>query len=223
MPNYKDKKNINHKSKDLDNLSEIYQICKKAYDSSQSNSTEVLRKELFEKYTENKKHHDNHKGCSGCETERETEKRICRCMYYYGKNQTVCNNCKLCRKWINEGSHKVTEYEVPTQYVLDGVGGMDLIIDDYYAAEVKPPKSKETLSRMIAETLTYTTGTRYKPAIAVFDGSYQWNALKSNYKKDDSLTEIIKKQYVTVFVIFYTEHQGIAKYKIKRFDEINNY
>ncbi len=213
MQRFKDKSDINNKTAETANLKELAKICKEA--NSASNPTKILEAFLIGDCDTDKRHHENHDGCSGCNSDSETEKRICRCMYYYDKDPAVCDGCKLPYRWKNVGEIKVTEYEIPTEKVIEGVGSMDLILDDKYAAEVKAPSSGESLSRMFAETLTYTIGSKYKPAIAIFEGSEQWNRLNEHYGKD-YLTELMN--HVAVFVI-YVEYEGeLAKYRIDEFD-----
>lgn len=89
-------------------------------------------------------------------------------MNYYGKDKELCCECVLEKKWNNTGKHKITDYEVPMEYVISKVGGIDLLIDNKYAAEIKPEGSPETLVRMFAEILTYTIDSNYSPAICFF-------------------------------------------------------
>ena len=215
MQRFKDKKDINHKTAERDNLT---LLVKKYLEALSSNDCSRYLKEFLlgdENFESDQKHQDAHNGCDGCTTERLTEKRICRCMYYYNKEPVICKKCLLKSKWKNVGKIRVTEYELPTEYVLKEVGGIDMILDDIYAVEVKPPKSKETITRMIAETLTYTIDTKYKPAIAFFDGSGQekrFNELID--EENESLKELMK--YVTVFDISVEYKDGIAEYMIRR-------
>lgn len=149
MFSFKDKKDINHKTAEEDNLMLIARICEEAFKAS--NPGEVLKHKLRDKWESDKRHHDTHKECKQCKTETVTEKRICRCMYYFDECSASCGDeCKLSLKWKNVGEIKVTDYEKPTKNVMEKVGGMDLILDNQFAVEVKPYNSKETLSRMFA-------------------------------------------------------------------------
>ena len=212
---FKDKDNINSKKAEVENLTALAQICKEAY--ATDTPKEVLRERLIGVSNAEKRHIENHDKCAGCNTDKTTEKRICRCMYYYDKDPINCADCDLEFRWVNVGDIKVTEYEVPTEKVLPGIGGMDLILDDTYAAEVKPPAGNDdTLARMISEILTYTIDSKYKPAIAVFNGSPQWDSLKKHYGKD-YLTELLKQ--VEVFIIYVDYEGNLAKYRIVKFEK----
>ena len=147
-----------------------------------------------EKYP--KQHYPNHKWCSGIydpNSTKLTEKRICRCMFYYNESFQKCQNCLLQTKWKNVGQIQITNYECPTKHVYKNVGGMDLIFDDTYAVEVKPQNSSETLTRMFAEIMTYTIDCAddYKPAICFFEDSQQMKDFEK-YKDNPDLQFIIK-------------------------------
>lgn len=130
-----------------------------------------------------KPHIPNHSKCdySKTDSERITEKRICRCFYYYNSDKTTdeCATCPFAFKKKNIGNIKITNYEVPSEFVIEGVGGIDWLLDDNgqtLATEVKPTESSETLVRMVAEALTYKIDTDYTPAICFF--------LKNKYGND---------------------------------------
>lgn len=135
-----------------------------------------LREVLLEGMKSDKLHNPSHTSCTGFKKPQKgnmKEKRICKCMFYYLKDPNVCRICEIGNKWHNTGDINVTECEWPTKYDYSDVGGMDLILDDMYAVEIKPPKSRENIARMFAEILTYTlepdiNNKRYKPAIALF-------------------------------------------------------
>ncbi|SFR69684.1 hypothetical protein [[Clostridium] aminophilum] len=207
---FKDRVDINNKTAEEKNMKELADICRKSFTSPDSDM--LLKKLLIGEVSDtDKRHHEKHDLCSGCKSDSETEKRICRCMYYYDKNPSICEGCNLPRRWKNIGDIEVTEYEIPTEQVMEGIGGMDLILDGKYAAEIKKPYSKETLVRMLAEILTYTIGSKYKPAIALFEGSYQWESFKK-HSGEDSLAEILK--HVAVFQVSVEYEDNLAKYRI---------
>lgn len=163
-----------------------------------------------------KLHSPNHDNCSGIrkdDSNKLTEKRICRCMYYYGMKPEKCQNCLLINKWQNVGEIQVSDYEWPTMHVYKKTGGMDLILDDKYAVEVKPVDSTETLTRMIAEILTYTldSSREYEPGICFFEGSKQMEDFEK-YRNNEDLQYILK--YVRPFFIKIIERGNIIKYKI---------
>lgn len=227
---YKDRDGINHHSKELENIEKLSLMCENAIKSE--NITNYLKGELLNSQGLGKTN-PNHNLCEGCDSEKRTEKRICRCMYYYNASDKTkyCNNCKLKVRWRNVGKIKIEDYEVPMQSVVDSVGGIDLVINyngEKYGVEVKPPNSTETISRMVAETLTYTStydsDLSLKPAIAVFkendDGreTYQYKTIKMLDERYHNEWEKITK-LVNVFTISVSEHGGIADFKIEPFCE----
>jgi hypothetical protein len=216
---YKDKPGINNISKEEANLKDIAKICKEAFESE--NPQDILKKKLRNEWENEKPHKATHEICAQCKTDRITEKRICRCMNYYDENANICDeeHCKLKLKWKNVGDITVSDYEKPTEYVMEKVGGMDLILDEHYAVEVKPYDSEETLSRMFAEILTYTIDGEYEPGIAMFkynhekeEESYQWRTLQK-LEGEDYLKEIM--EHVKIFTIDYAKKGNIAEYKIE--------
>lgn len=219
MFSFKDKEDINHKTAEVDNLKLIAEICKEAYASE--NPNDILKKRLRDKWEKEKVHIDIHEFCGQCQTDTITEKRICRCMNYFDEKSKTCNEeCKLKLKWKNVGDIKVSDYEKPTKNVMEKVGGMDLILDDHFAVEVKPYYSKETLSRMFSEILTYTVDEELEPGIAMFkynhdtgEESYQWGVFQT-LENEDYLREIMK--HVKVFLIDYKVNGDIAEYRIER-------
>lgn len=228
MELYKDKNGINHRPVDVqyDFIANLAEICDEAFEDLY-NKDNVLKEKLgmVDNISLNTKHNPNHKACDGCDSARMTEKRICRCMYYYNQDKLpklcLANNCSIKLKWKNTGKIEVVEYEWPTEFVTKGVGGIDLILKDqdetYYGCEVKPCDSDETLGRMVAEILSYTIGTPYsktlKPAIAVFNGSEQYKMLVRLHQEDNKNWERIEK-YIQVFVITYDTNDGEAKFCI---------
>lgn len=113
-------------------------------------------------------------------TSTEREKRICHCMYGYNSNAySDCDNCAMKYIYKSKPNSKscVIDFEVPTRYEREKIGGVDIMLEydsEKYAVEVKPPNSDESLTRMIAEILTYTHALPKKyngarPAIAFFE------------------------------------------------------
>ncbi len=222
---YKDKPGINNQTLEKQNIQEISKKCDKALKSS--DLLEDLKKELLKEGSkELKKSNPNHIKCDGCPTGRRTEKRICRCMYYYNNSASTkdCGNCKLTgKKWKNVGNIRVDNYEMPLPYIIKGVGGIDIILNyngEKYGAEVKPWNSSETISRMIAETLTYNLDRKYKPAIAVFEKNidtgketYQYATIKK-YKDTDEWKPI-KECGVEIFVIYVCSKKELTEFNIE--------
>ena len=79
--------------------------------------------------------------------------------------------------------------------------------------EVKPVDSTETLTRMIAEILTYTLdcAIEYKPGICFFEGSKQMEDFEK-YRSNSDFQYILK--FVKPFYIKIVEEGKINKYKI---------
>lgn len=230
MELYKDKDGINHKPVDEQHefIANLAQICDEAF--KDLNNKDNVLKDRLGIASLNTKHNPNHKACAGCDSERMTEKRICRCMYYYNQDKwpkfCIANDCLIQLKWRNKGKIEVVEYEWPTEFVTEGVGGIDLILKDqdevYYGCEVKPCDSEETLGRMVAEILSYTIGTPYskvlKPAIGVFKGSEQYKMLEYLHQEDNKNWKRIEK-YIQVFVIAYDANDGHAEFSISPYLE----
>lgn len=167
----------------------------------------------------------DHTSCKGFKDSPRSggEKQICHCMFYFNKEYPKkCINCEL-PHWKNVGTISVEEFEYPSRYDIPGIGGIDLVLNYdnvVYGAEVKPPNSNETISRMVSEILTYSVVDRlleFEPAIAVFRGSNQYNTIAEFEKnKDDDWLEITK--HITVFVIDYKKKDNINEFTIKPFD-----
>lgn len=163
---YKDSYGINHRSAITEKLKELAQIV------VEDNYDEVLLPHPRKRYC----HDDQHLFCTMLESasqERITEKRICRCWCYFNKEDKGqdCSACKFSFKKSNVGNFQISDYEVPTEFAMEQLGGIDWLLKHdgrLIAAEVKPPNSSETIVRMIAEILTYTIGTAYVPAICFF-------------------------------------------------------
>ncbi len=201
---FKDMETINHRNKD-DYLENFKKLEKKINDAKNPRAENVF---VNKKLLTDKKHVGSHIECSMNEKDspRITEKRICRCMYYYNKKEEQCNKCPLKYKYNNiSKEYDIIEAEIPTIKVIKKCGGIDLVIskkDDFnvkYAVEVKPKYSKETLVRMIAEIYTYTAETefkKYKKAIAFFEGSKQDEDYEK-YKDEAYFKNVIKE--ITIF------------------------
>ena len=161
----------------------------------------------------NKPHIPDHSKCdfSKSNPERVTEKRICRCFYYYNsdKRTTECDTCPFKFKKENIGKIKITDYEVPSEFVIEGIGGIDWLLDDngkLLATEVKPPESSETLVRMVAEALTYTLDTGYTTAVCFFLKNKNGNDTKQmadyrKYRNTPVFREIIAKTNLRILGI----------------------
>lgn len=221
---YKDKANINHRNKKTydSNLKDLANLVRNA--EKNSNGWPLLREKLLGNIEKSKKTNLAHNYCDfpkrNYKSDRVTEKRICRCMKYYGQDKDLCSGCKFKQKWNNiGGEYRITDYEVPMEYVIPKVGGIDLLINDQYATEIKPEGSSETLVRMFAEILTYTIDNSYTPAICFFEGSKQMEDFQK-YKKDNNEDLELLMKYVNVFYITYNEDKeiGIANYEIKPID-----
>jgi hypothetical protein len=158
-------------------------------------------------------HIPDHSKCdySKTDSERITEKRICRCFYYYNSDKTTdeCATCPFAFKKKNIGDIKITDYEVPSKFVIEGIGGIDWLLDDngkLLATEVKPPESSETLVRMVAEALTYTIDTSYTPAVCFFLKTKYGNDTKQmadyrKYRNTPVFREIIAKTNLRILGI----------------------
>ena len=146
----------------------------------------------------------DHKECKGTTTETSTEKRLCRCLYYWNTKRTEhCDTCKYQQGRCEiKGDYRIIDYEVPAYYDGNGIGEIDLLLEGdgkIYATEVKPPQgNSECILRMIAEILTYTLGSdkAYEKAIAFFENtpqSKEYSQLTPNVKK------LLEKEKITVF------------------------
>lgn len=214
-------------------LKEIADKCREAYKNDVLDE-EVLYDFLIDKNTtKGKEHNPNHDKCTVIKDSprRGWEKQICKCMYYYNTGlYKECKDDKKCRltPWKNVGNIPVKEYEYPSKYVMGGIGEIDLVLEynnKIYGTEVKPPKSKEPICRMVAEILTYRVVDRkkefeqFEPAIAVFKGSEQHSVIKELENNENEDWKEIKK-HITVFVIEYEEKNGVNEFSIKPYEEI---
>ena len=206
---YKDYKKINCRE-DYIYSQNIQEIAKKI---TSENKNETW---LVSKKSTNKEQNPNHQICAGyiTNTKNAKEKTICRCMFHFARKDTECNKCGLEKKWLNNSADiKICEYEYPTNSKWTGVGGIDLVLkykNKFYATEVKPPKSRETLCRMFAEILTYTHDAdnlkkilktdSLIPAICFFEGSLQEKDFeKYSLSEKESMDTILKA--ISVFRI----------------------
>lgn len=221
---YKDNKYINQKSKYLDNCKELSDIIKMA--KEENNYSKYF---LDESKISEGKHRPNHDECdmNDRKSSRLTEKRICRCMYYFGKDVDKCNKCPLKKKYKNiQKRFAVIDYEVPMEFVTEECGGIDILIEDKksnekYAVEIKPKDSSETLVRMIAEIFTYTSNceNKYKRAIAFFSGSQQEkDYFNKKYRQNEDFNYLLDQ--ITVFRITEAEllDNNVVEYNIEMLD-----
>lgn len=232
MELFKDCKTINQKTRQEENLKELSLAIKES-----NLETFLFGGKIEENEKEHKAYHNqcNYKGLG---SDRNTEKRMCRCMYYYNSSNEECLDCNYEWKWMltNTDEFAVIDYERPTKYVFDKIGGVDLVIEDLknkenYAVEVKPKGSKETIVRMISEILTYTSDENFKdkyvPAICFFkyrdeeqkEYSDQWKQLKQLEKNED-LKNILEMTGIEVFYILHEKdefNESIKKFKINRY------
>ena len=167
-------------------------------------------------------HSPSHEACDykSSDNRRVTEKRLCRCMYYYNltPRQSSCESCDFPCKRKNVGSFEKCDHETPLPEAWKEAGGIDLLLreasrpDIFYGVEVKPPSSRETLVRMAAEILTYAQiggqavisleqVVRFLPGICFFEGSAQAEDYEK-YRNDLDFQSIMTR--VSVFVICYT-------------------
>lgn len=205
---FKDNPTINHRTAQDENFNNLLN----AINSDDLKGFLIKGKADFEK-----PHTPDHSKCdySKTDSKRITEKRICRCFYYYNSSKKTdeCDACKFDYIKKNIGDIKITDYEVPSEFVIDGIGGIDWLLDDngtQLATEVKPPESTETLVRMIAEALTYTTDTNYTPAICFFIKNKYGNDTKQmcdyeKYRNNPTFREIVNKTKLRVLCIEITD------------------
>lgn len=230
MEKFKDNRELNRRSvKDQLTNMKLLADCIRAEEKNGNERYNFLLKGYSQ---ETKEYKPNHVKCDAIDDdspspEKVDERRICRCMNYYNDDPTLCQKCRIKKKYRNAGGHySVSGYEIPTKYVIHRVGRIDLVIKDArsgveYAAEIKPPKkNSETLTRMIAEILTYTAGMldKYKPAICFFEGSTQYKDFCNDAIRSDENFQYLLTQ-VDVFYITYTENDGIVDYVIHNHKE----
>ena len=133
----------------------------------------------------------------------DTEHPMTKCMYYNNKENTSNNKCEKCflkkTPWVNRSKrYEVFNYQIPMPFKhrICSVGKIDLIVKDkvdnkLFAVEVKPEKgNNESLSRMMAEILTYTTILEYSAQkngeeYQLLDGKYQLSPAIAFFEKYD--------------------------------------
>lgn len=168
-----------------------------------------------------------HCECIGLKKQSFTEKRLCKCLFYYNSDHfKKCEACDFRNRYMISGDYFIKDYEVPAFYFGDGIGEIDLVISPasdetvQFATEVKPAKdefdpndkgNQETLLRMIAEIMTYTFGYpegKYYKAIGFFENTPQ----ETEYLQASAeLIGILKKAHITVFRF---ERAGEKGYRI---------
>lgn len=127
---FKDKVNINHRN-DVEYPINIIDLSNAI--SQDKSSKGFLKKYLLEDIViEEKIHNPNHNFCNYKESDsdRITEKRICRCMHYYNNDakNKKCTTCHFSAKWINKSDYEIIDYEVPMPTVVNKTGGIDLLL-----------------------------------------------------------------------------------------------
>lgn len=198
---FKDNEDINRRSKQEDQLKELAEMIRNGDYQEQ-----LLPKP---RYPYDHKFDHSHCDFSSISPERVTEKRICRCWNFYNKanRDAKCDACPFEFKKKNIGSIEIVDFEVPTKFNIAKLGGIDWLLkdgDEIFATEVKPPKSDETIVRMLAEILTYTVDSEYKPAICFFTDSKQHCDYKK-YKDNLDFQYIIKQTGICVLCITFNE------------------
>lgn len=183
------------------------------------------------------------KQCNG--VKEETENPICKCMFYYDKKEISCRECNnnnvecaIEKPWTNiSDDYEVIDYQYPMPYkhAVKDIGKVDLVLidkhtDEVYGVEMKPPKgNNESLSRMAAETLTYTSvletagkfgcknGKKLKPAIAFFEDSIQEKKFKEYFHSDNkAFIDLFKT--IKVFVVYYSRKERVTEFEFRSLD-----
>ncbi len=214
--------------KEKDFIGDLAKKCRQAYKNGKLDTKELSKQLVDPKAPQGNPSNPKHIRCNGFKDSPRIggEKQICHCMFYY--NNDLPKKCKKSKcdllPWQNVGDIPVIEFEYPSKYEIPGIGGIDLLLkykNKVYGAEVKPPNSNETLSRMVSEILTYYAVDRlidFVPAIAVFKGGKQYNAIVEFDKNADEDWQEIKK-HITVFVIDYDKKDGVNRFSITPFDK----
>lgn len=187
-----------------------------------------------DEYSPSNRRHREKQKCKGGRG-KNTEPIICKCMFYYDRqNQkgadeinASCQKCPIISFWANKSKRfKVVDYEYPMPYkhTVTDIKRVDLLLKDVvsdciYAVEVKRQESNESLSRMMAEALTYTAvlekggkygmkdGKKLLPAIAFFDKSSQQNEYMEWKQSNNPLFEKLIKE-IKVFKIKISKKEG---------------
>ncbi len=166
-----------------------------------------------------------HSVCVGCKTPRITEKRLCRCMYYFNRKdcQKNCTQCAFRARFQIVGEYQVVDYEVPAGCAGKGIGEIDLILrrgETLYAAEVKPYRRKtpERLLRMAAEILTYTLGyppDKFQKALLFFEKNPD-DGLPSpqQLEYDTAPAELLALLKKADIAVFHLKEAGANTYRI---------
>lgn len=211
---FKDKANINHRNPQ-DYVKNLHLLA----DAVKSGQMETLREFLLEGSVETYSHNPDHTACTYTSdmSERITEKRLCRCIYFLSNDKVSdeqkqkCASCKFpLSKLKLGGGYDVEDYEVAAPY--NEHNGIDLVwkgSDGAYAVEVKPANSTETILRMVAEILTYTLPVEGqaavgKPAICFFQKntqgklSAQWREYLA-WKGNEDFKTILKCVHIFYF------------------------
>lgn len=198
---YKDNDEINRRSKQEEQLKKLADMIRNG----------DYQEQLLPKPRYPYDHKLDHSHCdfSSESSERVTEKRVCRCWNFYNKANcdAKCDTCPFEFKKKNIGSIEIDDFEYPTKFNIAHVGGIDWLLkdnDEIFATEVKPPKSDETIVRMLAEILTYTVDSDYKPAICFFTDSKQHCDYRK-YKDNLDFQYIIKQTGIRVLCITFDE------------------
>ena len=200
---YKDNDFINQRSKQEEQLKILADMIKNG-----DYEEKLLPKP---RYPYDHKFDHSHCNFSTVNPERVTEKRICRCWNFYNKpdRDAKCSTCPFKFKKDNVGDIEIIDFEYPTKFNIAHIGGIDWLLrdgDEIFATEVKPPKSDETIVRMLAEILTYTIESDYKPAICFFNGSKQHHDY-DQYKDNADFQYIIKQTGIRVLCITFNEDE----------------
>ncbi len=204
-------------------LRKLADICEKAYENGtgKNKNNAILKEKLFDGAIKSSGlvSCPKHNGCIRPLDSKETEKRICRCMYYFEKNEEICKECPLTRKWKKDGENtiEIIDYEVPKRVALRGVGGIDLLFkegDKEYAVEIKRPEGNtDSISLMFAEIMTYTCETDYEPAIAVFENGFHHRKIVKLIESGNEDFIRIRK-YIKIFYIKYHDEGELTYYRV---------
>lgn len=177
-------------------------------------------------------HHGDHSVCGyrdGSDNGRDTESRLCRCLYFLHspsesisrpRQEEKCRRCTYPHKPVfRGGGYRLLDYEVAVP--CNHKRGIDLVWEGpdgkTYAVEVKPQDSAETILRMVAEIRTYTlflpewNGVKLWPAICFFqkreDGtsdSAQWMEYLGEKDQEDFQTILSG-----IHVFYFTVEHGV--------------
>lgn len=196
---------------------------------------DLIKDKNGEKSSSERGEHEN-TICSGVKT--ETEHPICKCMFYYDRQKhagITCSPCFIEQPWTNiSDKYEVVDYEFPMPYAhrIESIKSVDLVLKDritgdYYAVEVKQKNSHETISRMMAETLTYTAVLEYAgcfgmkdnkillPAIAFFEDSIQFRKYKE-YKESANMEFGKMLKVIKVFkIVIIKNEKGLCMFRFE--------